>query len=102
MNWQGLYPHHTSKGGASPLLQELRFDFCDADDTDMNAFAEILEGRAGIPGEARTRRGKRSFLFITSASSDANLMLRALLRSVKELPVLDWEKAFEACFCERQ
>jgi len=44
----------------------------------MNAFAEILEGRAGIPGEARTRRGKRSFLFITSASSDANLNVACL------------------------
>lgn len=90
------------QGGSAPALRglvicgHLMGDYNNA----WDPMASMLEARASLPGCARFENFSMN-CWLNNAPLDTQIrLLRALLPSVKKLPMFRWKHAFEACFVE--
>lgn len=95
---------HALKGGILPLLEHFHVRQCTVFSRDIDLLSDMVEARAQIPR-------CKPFVVFEGAYESSNYgsaertaarirLLRALVPSLKELPRLEWDPAYEALFHE--
>lgn len=87
------------KGGALPNLEHVEMWQCHVYTKELDLLSDMVKARAQIP-ECKTNltfEGGHNWLGHASPATRTRL-LRTLLPSLKELPRLEWNLAYEACF----
>lgn len=93
--------------GNAPLLQHFYVKWADFWEHELVSIAEMVEARARISGCKKLETFRRASnvdddWFMSAAIETQIRLLRALLPSVKELPLFEWNQAHESCFLDAQ